>query len=532
VPLRRPLALLYRQSGEARSAAPAAVRAADGRPVPIAPRLQIALHLSFAFNEQRLEFPVPAAPNVAALAMPAAAASPTERRDGRASTSERLILAACLRRLEPVCRRLGEARVGWQPLFHHAGRRANAAQASGHQSIVQTWSIDPRIAILSGGGRGQQSADLVAPASGQEGLVCTRPIDRRIALLSGASRGHRSADRTAQAGAAPPWPLREEAAAWAAYLPTPPPDRGNDLFTRLAGRPDAAAAGVSTRHASGFAAAHPKPIGAARQGAGGQVVHPARLALAQAAPPGVPNAAAAGASEAAPAGHLPRGSGARFSRLVQPPQPSGTGVERLTRERNVMLPGTSVFLASTSGSPSARAGGASRVPHRERLTFGQAARRSAPNATADRASPAAPAGRPPRESGIRFARLARSRPVGSAGLARRARERRVTLPGASVSPSLAGGSPAARGGAAPLYLAERARGRTVAPEPFGSVWAPPPLDFRSAAPTPAPPPPQEARPAAAMAPSAAPVDLGAVSRDVISRIEKRLRVERERRGRS
>jgi hypothetical protein len=35
-----------------------------------------------------------------------------------------------------------------------------------------------------------------------------------------------------------------------------------------------------------------------------------------------------------------------------------------------------------------------------------------------------------------------------------------------------------------------------------------------------------------MAPSAAPIDLEAVSRGVIARIEKRLRVERERRGRS
>jgi hypothetical protein len=84
---------------------------------------------------------------------------------------------------------------------------------------------------------------------------------------------------------------------------------------------------------------------------------------------------------------------------------------------------------------------------------------------------------------------------------------------------------------APLYLAERQSGPTAAPASFSSAWAPPPLDFRSAAPPPVPPP-AEARPAAATAPSAAPVDLEAVSRDVISRIEKRLRVERERRGRS
>jgi hypothetical protein len=97
---------------------------------------------------------------------------------------------------------------------------------------------------------------------------------------------------------------------------------------------------------------------------------------------------------------------------------------------------------------------------------------------------------------------------------------------------LSSGSPVARRGAPPLYLAERAGGQTLAPEPFGSVWAPPPLDFRSAEPPPAPSPPEEVPPATTTAPSAAPIDLGAVSRDVISRIEKRLRVERERRGRS
>jgi hypothetical protein len=88
------------------------------------------------------------------------------------------------------------------------------------------------------------------------------------------------------------------------------------------------------------------------------------------------------------------------------------------------------------------------------------------------------------------------------------------------------------GGDAPLYLAAQPAGRTTAPDSFSPAWAPPPLVYRSAAPPPAPQPQPEARPAAAAAPSAPPVDLEAVSRDVISRIEKRLRVERERRGRS
>jgi hypothetical protein len=84
---------------------------------------------------------------------------------------------------------------------------------------------------------------------------------------------------------------------------------------------------------------------------------------------------------------------------------------------------------------------------------------------------------------------------------------------------------------APLYLAERQSGRAAAPASYGSGRAPPPLDFRSIAPPPAPAP-AEARPAAPAARPPAPVDLEAISRDVISRIEKRLRVERERRGRS
>jgi hypothetical protein len=112
------------------------------------------------------------------------------------------------------------------------------------------------------------------------------------------------------------------------------------------------------------------------------------------------------------------------------------------------------------------------------------------------------------------------------------REGRVALPRAANGLSTSSAAPAERGIAAALYLAERHGGPGTARASFGSAWAPPPLDFRSAEPRPAPPRPAEARPAATTAPSAAPVDLEAVSRNVISRIEKRLRVERERRGRS
>jgi len=503
--LRRPLALLYRQSGAARTAAPAAVRAADGGAVPLAPRLQVALHLSFAFNDQRLEFPVSAAPSGAAPAMPAATASPADRPEGKASTSRRLIFAAYLRRLETVCRRLREAPIGSRLLFPDAGPRANAVPASAPQGLLHTRSVDRRIAILSGGGtRGQEgSAHPTARASGSQSLVYTRSIDHLIALLSGDSGGQRSTHPGAQ-GVTPPWPLREEAAAtWAAHVPAPLPGRGNDSFTRLIGRPGAAAAGTSRG-----------PLGAVRQGAGGRAVDRERLVLAQPAP----DATADRASPAAP------------PLLVQPLSPSGTGVGRLVRETLVTPPGTSVPRASPRSPPAMRAAAERRLPRRERLTLAQPTPPDARYATADPASPAAPAGRPPRGSGIPFSRLARPRPPGGAGIERFFREKRVTLPGASVSSAI--GAVAARAGTAPLYLAERVGGRTLAPGPFDSVWAPPPLDFRSAAPPPAPPPPEEARPAATMAPSAAPIDLEAVSRGVIARIEKRLRVERERRGRS
>jgi hypothetical protein len=557
-PLRRPLALLYRQSGEARTAAPATVRAADGRSVPIAPRLQIALHLSFAFNEQSLEFPVSVAPYGVAPVMPAATAAPAERTERQASTSQRLIFAAFLRRLEPVYRQLGEARIGSQSAFPDAGRSANAAQASTHQSLVHTRSIDRRIAILGGGSRGQGpagatarasgheslvyarsmdrriaipgggscgqgSAGAMARASGHESLVYARSVDRLIAILSGGSRGQGSAGPTAQADVAPPWPLREEAATWAAYIQTPLPGRGNDLFTRLPGQADAAATGASTRHAPGLAVAYRNPFGAVLQGAGGRVVQRERLPLVQATPPGAPKAAASRVSPAAPAGHPPQGSATPLSHRVQPRPAGGTRVERPARETHVARPATSASLSPTTGSAAARARAGRRAPHRERLKLAQSAPPGAPSPTADRR---------PQGSRLPFARLARPRPPGGPGSDRLLRERLVTLPGASVTHFSASGSPAARGGAAPLYFAERAGGRTVAPEPFGSVWAPPPLDFRSAAPPPAASPPEEARPAVTTAPSAAPIDLGAVSRDVISRIEKRLRVERERRGRS
>ncbi|HMJ93656.1 MAG TPA: hypothetical protein VK472_06120 [Allosphingosinicella sp.] len=86
--------------------------------------------------------------------------------------------------------------------------------------------------------------------------------------------------------------------------------------------------------------------------------------------------------------------------------------------------------------------------------------------------------------------------------------------------------------AGPLYLAERSGGRNAGAGAGGPAWAPPSLDFRAAAPPPAPPLHADWQPAFTPAPSAPALDIEAVSRNVMSRIEKRLRVERERRGRS
>jgi hypothetical protein len=79
LPLRRPLPLLYRQLGKARTAAPNAVRAADGRAVPLAARLEIALQLSLTLNEQHRAFRVASAPYRAAPAMLAEPAPKTRR---------------------------------------------------------------------------------------------------------------------------------------------------------------------------------------------------------------------------------------------------------------------------------------------------------------------------------------------------------------------------------------------------------------------------------------------------------------------
>lgn len=150
-------------------------------------------------------------------------------------------------------------------------------------------------------------------------------------------------------------------------------------------------------------------------------------------------------------------------------------------------------------------------------------------------------------------RLSRRRPVMATGPAARrpvlaspagaprARERvPVSLPESPASPSQGRAEPDALpprlAGPAPiLELAAPSRARAGAAQAaHGSAPArrgpppPPPLDYRR----PAPPPVSAAAPALRPEPPAAPaINLDALSREVIGRIEKRLRIERERHGR-
>jgi len=470
VPLRRPLALLYRRSSEARSAAPAAVRGADGRPVPLAPRLQIALHLSFAFTEQHLGFAVPAAPGRAVPAMRAEGARPTEPSQRLSSTSERLILAARLRR-EPARRSFGEERLRPQGLAPYSARRTDATSASGHLDLVHR-----------------------------------RPADVPLGSVGGAGAGQGSAHRTVTSGAAPPWPLREHAAVWISYIrgPLPGPD-SPDRF----GRPGGVAGGVaSTRQPWAVATARRGASGTSRPGPAARLVY----------------------RDASPDAGAPKQSGTPFSALGGPRPPIATLVERRFWESDGTVASTSVTRARRGRPMGERPSPAGRFPQRPRLALAQAA--VAAGAPGARRGPAAPARRQGRGPRVPLIGPAQPRPRAGAGIDRLGGERRAALPGASASYPRTNFGRAALGAAPPLYLAEKASGAASAPPPFNFAWAPPPLDLRSAAPPPAPPLAQEERSPAAAAPSAAPVDLGAVSRDVISRIEKRLRVERERRGRS
>jgi hypothetical protein len=398
--------------------------------VPLAPRLQIALHLSLTLNEQHYAFfQAAAGPGEAAPVMPAATAAATVR---KASTARRFPFAAQMTRVETAYRTPAGAR-GFSPLsFGPAKARGIAAHA----------------------GR------LVS-------LVYAAPGFRQVALPGGSFPGHGYDGPSRDAGVPPPWPLRQEAgAAGPAYIARDRPGRDRLLVTRLGNRPAVVRAGA---HGSSDPVADRTILAAWWPGAG------------------------------RPVGKAAFGS--RNTRLR----------ERLIKSRG----GASGPVAEvrTRSRPSR----ADR--HGERPPPARADRPGVTNRIALRSSAAGPAGHRLQRPGQPAAHLIPRRlPGGMAFAVDRL--------------SAASGRPAAPVAAAPLYFAERPVGRAAATASFGSAWTPPPLDYRSAAPPPAPPPHAEARPAPTAIPSPAALDLEAVSRNVIGRIEKRLRIERERRGRS
>jgi len=481
-PLRQPLALLYRQSGKARTAAPAALRAADGRAVPLAPRLQIALHLSLTLNELHRAVMIAAAPDDAAPVMLAAPA------ESKASTTRRSNSAGPLTRVETAFRMPAGARTGPPLPFGHTSARGNAAHAS--------W---------------------------RDRLVHARSGFRGIALASGGRPGDESGGPAADAGVAPPWPLSQEAGgAGASFSAGDLPGDGRLLVTRLGDRPAAVRYGRADL-ALRLMERRTRLVGGDHGviGAGaGRLLAEARHA------PGdpVPDRNILGAGRQGAGAHAGAAAGGSLGSRAQERSIKGRGDVPPRARRGAGRPAADVRFRIPP-SPADRHGERPPLP-------APAERRSGTEGTALQSSTTARAGHALQRPGPPSSRSISRRLPGAMAFASLQRPRRAGPLRAADRLSTVSGAPAARGIPAPLYLAERQSGRTTAPASFGSAWAPPPLDFRSAEPPAPPPPPAEARPAATAAPSAAPVDLDAVSRDVISRIEKRLRVERERRGRS
>ncbi|HEY0413166.1 MAG TPA: hypothetical protein VGD66_08490, partial [Allosphingosinicella sp.] len=259
-PLRRPLSLLYRQSGKAGTAAPAAVRAADGRAVPLAPRLQIALHLSLTLNEQHRAFAVFAPPRDAAPAI--AAGVPTER---SGSTSERLAFAAHSTRVEPAHRTPAGALPAAPKSFRQAHARAAAAQEGRQDGPGYAGPGFRQIALLIAGRPAHGSG---GPAGSANPSDITPPWPLRQEGSGGAAGPAGPANPS---GITPPWPRQEAGAAKAAYIASGLPGHRRVRVTRLDKRP----AVVRARHASSGPVTHRTLSAPAHRGGGGHIDAPA-----------------------------------------------------------------------------------------------------------------------------------------------------------------------------------------------------------------------------------------------------------------
>lgn len=450
-PLRRPLALLYRQSEKASAAKAAAIRPADGPPVPLAPRLQIALHLWLTLNEQRGPLPVAAASGGAACVIEAATAP---RGEWESSISGPLSYAAKLRPPGTAYRAAAEANA-----------QGNENRASRHERFIRAWP-GRRNVMLSRSGRAGQRAN--APATYARDLPSWRLREAtgtaRTASLGGDLAGHYSL-----------------------------------LVTRLGSRPTAIRAGTAAWPTSSHPVMVPKHSTAVyRNGGAGGDAAARRIA--------------SGAPAIAASLHLAERPYGPTAMSTSPGSRPGQRSDGQGRRAGVTAPW-----------PLRREAGADKAAYiaedpsvRPSLLVDRPATVRA-GATAWRAASG------PVTFWNRFA---------AAGLSGRGRigapAGRSVRPGAADRLSTGNVGPAPPAITAPLYLTQGRGGRTAASIP----WAPPPLEFRYAVPPPVSPPQAEAQPAATPVRPPAAVDLEAVSRDVMSRIEKRLRIERERHGRS
>lgn len=454
-PLPRPLALLYRRSESAPLGAPA-IRAADGRAVVLAPRLQIALHLSLTLICYRSGSSAASAPSDRAGRGPATHTPAAHTLRSTAGTAQ----AIHSRRLEKHCSTRTQVRAGPPP----SSARPGAAEARG---------ASPRHATMAAA-RGHAAAAAAGGApSAAHPTARLRPAPFSAASqlqLADAARGHAQGAATGAAPSTthPAAPVRPSGAS-AASAPSSAPATARRDALEAGRRPGPARARLASRAAS--------------------VPARARLAFRAASVP----ARGAGPTQRPEA--LIGKAGASSPWPIRRPA-VGTG----------SAPAASGTAAARAPLPAARPGSPAPSPPRQRATGAIARPRGITQGSGRSASSPSRALRQPL--------FALPAPAATA-----------------ASPEAGQDGPAP---APPLYLTEKRPPpvRIASPAAFGSAWNAPPLDYRSSPPPPPRPEPRPAQapPAAAALPPAPTIDLDAVSRDVISRIEKRLRVERERSG--